>query len=332
MSSTFGNKLKISLFGESHGPAVGIVMDGLPSGFVINLDELQEFMDRRSPGKSNTSQRKEGDRPEILSGVYNGYTCGTPLAIVIRNEDVRSEDYENLRSTPRPGHADYTNHIKHGGFEDYRGGGHSSGRITAALTAGGGIAKQVLEDHWISVIAELIEVGGRQDGFDEVIKAAALDGDSVGGVVECRIKGMPPGFGDPHFDGVENRIAQAVFAIPGVKGIEFGDGFKLAAMRGSESNDSFDFDEDGNVATLTNHQGGILGGITNGMEIVFRVAFKPTPSISKPQQSIDYYSHQEKELVVEGRHDPCIALRAIPVVEAVTAIAVLDMVLQDGAI
>lgn len=328
MSSTFGRKLKISLFGESHGPAVGIVMDGLPVGFEIDIEKFQSFMDRRAPGKSElTSSRREEDVPEFLSGVFQGKTCGTPLAIVIKNKDSQSHDYESLKDIPRPGHGDYTNHVKNQGNEDYRSGGHSSGRLTAALTAGGGIAKQILEEKGITVEAKLIQVGGKTEGFQELIEEAVKEGDSLGGIVECTIKGMPPGFGDPVFNGIENSIAQIIFGIPAVKGIEFGDGFKLAEMKGSQANDPFDFDKDGKVITTTNHQGGILGGITNGMDIVFRVAFKPTPSISKPQQSISYSQGSQVELSVKGRHDPCVAIRGTAVVEAAAAIAILDMML-----
>ena len=324
MASYYGKKLVINLFGESHGPAVGITMDGLPTGFEIDEVELRNFMDRRASGNSDlTTQRKEADLPEFISGIFQGKTCGTPLTILIRNGDAKSEDYGELHDVPRPGHADYTNHIRLSGDEDYRSGGHSSARLTAALTAGGGIAKQMLEDWGITVDAKLIEVDGNSENFDEIIAAAKEEGDSVGGIIECTIKGVPAGFGDPIFDGIENRFSQMIFAIPAVKGIEFGD----ARMKGSESNDAFDFDEEGKVITLTNHQGGILGGIANGMDIVFRVAFKPTPSISKTQQSISYSKGEVVELQVKGRHDPCVALRGVPVVEAAAAITMLDFLL-----
>ena len=341
MSSIFGKNIKVSIFGQSHSPAIGVVVDGLPAGFEIDMDKLQTFMDRRAPGKSATStKRKEKDKPEFLSGLFNGATCGAPLAAIIRNEDVKSKDYDKVAKAPRPGHADLTAHIKFGGAEDYRGGGHFSGRLTAPLCVAGGIALQMLEEEDIKVEARIVEIGGvkidssDKKEIDRIIKEAKAEGDSVGGIVECRIKNVPPGLGDPIFDGVENRIAQAVFGIPAIKGIEFGAGFDAARMRGSENNDEyigeFFFDEDEEMLipeTKTNNAGGILGGITNGQDIVFRVAVKPTPSISKKQDTVDYETGKPVKMVVKGRHDPSIVPRVVPCVEAAAAIVILDYLL-----
>ena len=359
MSSEFGNLLKISVFGQSHGRAIGVVVDGLPAGESIDLDELNEFLARRKPGKSPLSTtRKESDAPLFLSGLENGVTCGTPLCAVIENSDQHSSDYDALRDKPRPGHADYTAYVKWGGHADMRGGGHFSGRLTAPLCIAGGIAKQILARRGVYVGAHLASVGTEQDAplplrptrelFDSVaakpfpvlddqagermqavILAARQNLDSVGGVIECAAVGLPAGLGDPMFGGVENHLAAALFGIPAVKGVEFGDGFAAARAHGSENNDPFVM-EDGRVAAETNHAGGILGGITNGMPIVLRTAMKPTPSIARPQRTVSLSAGEHAELVIHGRHDPCIAHRAVPVVEAVTAAVLLDLLLEGN--
>ena len=328
MSSTYGENLKISIFGQSHSEAIGVVIDGLPAGFEVDMDELGEFLARRAPGQGkHTTSRKEPDRPEFLSGLAGGKTCGAPLAAVIRNTNTRSSDYDNIRDIPRPGHADFAARIKYGGAEDVSGGGHFSGRLTAPLCIAGGIALQILKEKGITVKAEIKEIGGKSDGFLETVEEARLDADSVGGVIECIIEGVPAGYGNPMFGGVENKIASCVFGIPAVKGVEFGAGFEAARMRGSENNDEFYYEEDGRVRTRTNNHGGILGGITTGMPIVFRAAFKPTPSIGKPQKSISFSEKKDAVLEIKGRHDPCVVMRAVPCVEAAAAITVLDIIL-----
>lgn len=359
MSSEFGKILHISVFGQSHGRAIGVTVDGLPAGEAIDLEELQRFLDRRRPGKSPLSTaRREGDVPEFLSGLENGTTCGAPLCAVIWNGDQHSADYAELADKPRPGHADYTASLKWGGCADMRGGGHFSGRLTAPLCIAGGIAKQLLARRGIFVGAHLAAVGGVRDTpfplyptaslFEEIaakpfpvlddgagermqaaILAAKQDLDSVGGVIECAAAGLPAGLGEPMFGGVENRLAAALFGIPAVKGVAFGDGFAAAGLRGSENNDPFVM-EDGRIRTETNHAGGILGGITTGMPIVLRAAIKPTPSIGRPQRTVSLSAREGAELTIHGRHDPCIAHRAVPVVEAVTAAVLLDMLLEGN--
>lgn len=325
MASIYGNNIKISIFGQSHSAAIGVTIDGLPAGFPVDMEKLQAFLDRRAPGKSEFSTpRKEADRPEFLSGLVGNVTCGAPLTAVIRNTSTRSGDYDNIRDIPRPGHADYTAHVKYKGFEDVSGGGHFSGRLTAPLCIAGGILLQILESRGIFVQADILEIGGNRDNPLDAISEAKADGDSVGGIISCTVTGLPAGVGEPVFDGMENRIAQTVFAIPAVKGIEFGAGFESAAMRGSENNDEFYY-EDGAVKTRTNNHGGILGGISSGMPVVFRVCIKPTPSIAKEQHSISYSEGQNTVLSVRGRHDPCIVPRAVPCVEAAAAIAVYDL-------
>lgn len=328
MSSTYGENLKISIFGQSHSEAIGVVIDGLPAGFEVDMDELGEFLARRAPGQGkHTTSRKEPDRPEFLSGLAGCKTCGAPLAALIRNTNTRSSDYDNIRDIPRPGHADFAARIKYGGAEDVSGGGHFSGRLTAPLCIAGGIALQILKEKGITVKAEIKEIGGKKDGFLETVEEARLDADSVGGVIECVIEGVPAGYGNPMFGGVENKIAACVFGIPAVKGVEFGAGFEAARMRGSENNDEFYYEEDGRVRTRTNNHGGILGGITTGMPIVFRAAFKPTPSIGKPQKSISFSEKKDAVLEIKGRHDPCVVMRAVPCIEAAAAITVLDIIL-----
>ncbi len=358
MSSEFGNRLRISVFGESHGDAIGVVINGLPAGEKIDMNALSAFMNRRRGGKGGlTTARNEADAPEFLSGVKDGVTCAFPLAAVIRNGDHRSGDYEALKHTPRPGHADFTAHMKWNGFADMRGGGHFSGRLTAPICIAGGIAKQILERRGIYIGAHISEIAGIPDTpfpiqpqnalFQEIaqkplpvlsdeaaqsmknaIEQAAQALDSVGGIVECAVTGVPTGLGSPMFDGIENRLAQALFAIPAVKGVEFGLGFESARRLGSENNDEFFIGADGGVKTLTNNAGGILGGISTGMPITFRCAFKPTPSISKIQNTVNLDSHSNETLQISGRHDPCVVIRAVPVVEAVAAVCMLDLVLE----
>ena len=349
MSSVYTGNLTVAIFGQSHAPAIGVTVDGLPAGLPVDLDALQQFLRRRAPGQNAWSTpRKEADAPEILCGLSNGRTCGAPLTAIIRNTNTRSGDYDNLRDTPRPGHADYTAQMKFSGAQDVAGGGHFSGRLTAPLCIAGGICLQLLETQGVTIRARIVSVGAVTDdspflspvgekAFPAVsdaaaaamqaeIAAARADGDSVGGVIECVVEGLPAGVGDPMFCGLENLISRAIFAIPAVKGIEFGAGFAAARMRGSENNDPFRV-ENGVVVTETNHCGGILGGISDGMPIVFRAAFKPTPSIARQQRSVSLGQMENKTLVIQGRHDPCIVPRAVPCVEAAAAIAVLDAVM-----
>ena len=359
MSSEFGKILKVSVFGQSHGTAIGVNIDGLPAGETIDLEELQRFLDRRRPGKSPLSTaRNEGDVPEILSGLLDGKTCGAPLCAVIRNSDQHSKDYSELADKPRPGHADYTAWVKWKGHADMRGGGHFSGRLTAPLCIAGGIAKQILARRGIYVGAHLWSVGGYLDAplpdcptpelfeavaakpfpvlndkngelMQKLIERARQELDSVGGVVECAAIGVPPGLGDPMFDGVENRLAAALFGIPAVKGVEFGEGFTAPYLHGSQNNDAFAV-EDGRIVTTTNHAGGILGGITTGMPVILRAAFKPTPSIGQIQKTVSLSATRNTDLQIHGRHDPCIVHRAVPVVEAVTAAVLLDLLLEGN--
>ncbi len=354
MSSETGTKIKVTIFGESHGEAIGAVVDNLPSGERIDYEELLSFMKRRQGGNNPYSTpRKEADVPEIISGIKDGVTTGAPLCVLIKNQNVRSADYKI--DIPRPGHADFTSYVKYNGYSDLAGGGHFSGRLTAPICAVGGILIQILKRYGITITSHLASVGEISDDkindleydklqegvkeadfpvfnkesgekMQEYILNAKKDGDSVGGVVECAVYGFPPGIGNPLFDGLENRIASSVFALGGVRGIEFGNGFEASKMRGSENNDEFYMDED-TVKTKTNNHGGILGGISSGMPIVFKTAFKPTPSISKPQNSISLKRQENTELKTEGRHDPCIAVRAVPCVEAITAIAISDFIL-----
>ena len=359
MSSEFGNTLRIGVFGESHGRAIGVTMQNLPAGEAIDLHVLEAFLERRRPGKSALSTaRNEPDRPIFLSGLLDGKTTGSPLCAIIENHDARSRDYAELMDKPRPGHADYTAYLKWAGEADMRGGGHFSGRLTAPLCIAGGIAKQILARKNIFVGAHLFSVAGISDEafplhptqtiFDEIarkdfpvlrdangcdmqeaILRASKDGDSVGGVIECAAVGFPAGLGNPMFDGIENRLASALFGIPAVKGLEFGAGFAASALRGSENNDPFRMGIDGEITTTTNHAGGILGGISTGQPIVLRVGIKPTPSIAKEQQTVSLSKRENAELIVHGRHDPCVALRAVPVIEAVTALVLLDYLLEE---
>ena len=353
MSSTFvGQRLRLSIFGQSHSEAVGVTLDGLPAGESIDFDALRAFLNRRAPGRNDWSTpRREEDAPEFLCGLKDGRACGAPITALIRNGSTRPTDYAALKITPRPGHADYTAEIKYGGFQDHSGGGHFSGRLTAPLCVAGGIVKQILERRGVTVDARVKAIAGIEDTspFDasvaekafpvvddavgekmrEAIQSARSDGDSVGGVIECVVRGLPVGIGEPMFDGLENQIARVVFAVPAVKGIEFGAGFAAAALRGSENNDAFRI-RGGKIETATNNAGGILGGISNGMPVVFRVCVKPTPSIAKPQRSVNLQTMAEEELLITGRHDPCIVPRAVPVIEAAAAIAVYDLILEGS--
>lgn len=356
MSSTYGESLKLTIFGQSHGMGIGMTLDGIPAGLPVDTDKLQGFLNRRAPGQNDWSTpRREEDSPTFLSGILDGYTCGAPIAAVIYNKNTRSGDYANLRDCPRPGHADYTAEVKYGGFQDVAGGGHFSGRLTAPLCIAGGLCKQWLEEMGIRIGAHICQIGDAKDDhfhplmpqIDQVpeefpvlnaaagnamrehIAQARSEGDSVGGIIECAVVGLPAGIGEPMFGGVESRMAQILYGIPAVKGVEFGAGFAVAEMRGSENNDPYET-RDNKVVTKTNNAGGILGGITNGQPMLFRVAIKPTPSISKEQQSISLSSMEDKDLVVKGRHDPCIVPRAVPVVEAAAAIAIYDMILGNS--
>lgn len=358
MSSTYGEMLKLSLFGQSHGPAIGMTLDGIPAGLPVDLEKLQYFLNRRAPGNDDFSTtRKEEDRPQILAGIVDGYTCGAPIAAIISNNNTRSSDYSNLKDIPRPGHADLTAQMKYRGYQDAAGGGHFSGRLTAPLCIAGGLCKQWLEQMGIRIRAHIVAIGGVVDDpvyldwanpdLDAIcddfpvlnpeagskmrskIAEAKAAGDSVGGLIECIATGLPAGLGEPMFGGMESKIAQIIYGIPAIKGLNFGTGFAGSYMRGSENNDSFVI-KDGQIKTARNYAGGILGGITNGMPLVFEVAVKPTPSISMPQKSVSISKMEETELIVKGRHDPCIVPRAVPVVEAAAAIAIYDAVLLNG--
>ena len=363
MSSSFGDAVRVTIFGQSHSEAIGCVVDGLPAGFPVDLDELQAFLERRAPGRSDTSTtRTEPDRPRILSGLADGRTCGAPLAAQIENTNTRSQDYANLRRKPRPGHADYPAFVRYRNYHDVAGGGHFSGRLTAPLCVAGGIAKQVLAQalgvHVVAHVASLGPAGIADEPLDALrerpeqreailanhlpcVSAHAADAmrkrileakdamDSVGGVVECAAYGMPAGVGDPMFDGLENRIARVVFGIPAVKGVQFGVGFGAARLLGSQDNDPWRVEGD-EVRPETNNAGGILGGISTGAPVVLSCVVKPTASIGQRQRSVDLAELADAELVVKGRHDPCIVPRAVPVVEAAVAFALLDALVSEG--
>ena len=350
MSSVCGRKLTVTVFGQSHADAIGVVVDGLPAGLHVDMEQLQAFMQRRAAGGAFATARKEADVPEFVSGLVDGVTCGAPITALIRNENVRSGDYSDLRDHPRPSHADYPASVRFGGANDIRGGGQFSGRLTAALCVAGGLCKQFLATKGIAVGGHIASIGGIcDDRFDAVtvaaddfltdsfpvinaevkaamqerITAARSEGDSVGGTIECAAVGLPAGIGDPLFDGLENRISSIVFGIPAVKGIEFGNGFDAAELTGSENNDAYYFDGDV-VKTRTNRHGGILGGISTGMPLVLRVAIKPTPSIAKEQETVELSTKSTYRLSIKGRHDPCVVPRAVPCVEAALAIALAD--------
>ena len=319
-----------TIFGESHGPAIGVVLEGVPSGVEMDLDFIRAELQRRAPGKSAlTTARKEADEPEILSGVFDGKTTGTPLCAIIRNTDTRSKDYAKLKHLPRPSHADYAGAVRYGGFNDYRGGGHFSGRLTAPLVFAGALAKLILQEKGVIITSAISILEGTPDPspeeIEEIILAARKAGDSVGGAISCTVTGISAGFGAPDFGcNAEGIFAQHLFAVPAVKGIAFGAGFGFSCMRGSEANDPF-YMEEGQVKTRTNASGGINGGITNGMPIVFEVTIRPTPSIAMEQNTVDLAEKKDATLVIEGRHDPCIVQRALPVVEAAAALASCEL-------
>ena len=356
MSNTLGNKYRVTIFGQSHSPMIGAVIEGIPAGFVPDLDAVRAFMARRAPGGNElATPRKEADAPRIISGLNDrGEACGAPLTAVIENKGARSQDYDALRDVPRPGHADYAAAVKFGGHNDIRGGGQFSGRLTAPLCFAGALAMQLLAERGVCVRARIQRIAGIEDApvnavrppldaipadglpcldadaarrMREAILAARADGDSVGGVIECFATGLPAGLGDGMFGGVENRVAQALFGIPAVKGVEFGAGFAAADLRGSANNDPFRV-ADGQIFARTNHSGGILGGMTTGMPLQVRAAFKPTPSIALEQQSVSLGRMVNAPLAVAGRHDPCVVPRAVPAVEAAVACVLLDMMLE----
>ncbi|MEE3427429.1 MAG: chorismate synthase [Ruminococcus sp.] len=357
--STYGERIKLTVFGESHGEAIGAVLSGVPAGYKIDMDKVLVQMARRAPGKDKTATpRLEKDFPEVKSGILNGVTTGAPIACVIENTNTKSKDYSNLLDTPRPSHSDYTAYVKYGGNNDIRGGGHFSGRLTAPIVFAGAVLRQILEEKGIKIAAHISSVAdvndkpfnpveiddelisklnnsafplidkSKEKDIREVVENARMNLDSVGGTIECAVVGMPEGIGGPLFEGIEGAISKAIFGIPAVKGIEFGSGFNGTLKRGSENNDAFEY-KNGKVVTKTNNCGGILGGISNGMPIIFRTAVKPTPSISKEQESVNLKTGENTTLTVNGRHDPCIVPRAVPVVEAVAAIAVSDLLLVN---
>ena len=357
MSNNYSEHFKITIFGQSHAAAIGVVIEGIPAGIALDLADIQAMLTRRAPGHAPyATARKEPDLPEIVSGLVNGVTCGAPLCAIIRNKDARSADYDAMRHVPRPAHADFAAYVKYNGQNDCRGGGPFSGRMTAPLVFAGAVAMQLLKGKGITVGAHIAQIGEVKDApFDsvnidaatlealkkkpfptcsdaagermgEAIAAAKADGDSLGGVAECAAVGVPVGLGAPMFGGLENEIARCVFAIPAVKGIEFGSGFAGSALRGSENNDPFII-KDGEIRTETNNHGGILGGLASGMPVVFRAAFKPTPSIAKPQQSVNLQTCEPVTLEIPGRHDPCVVPRAVPCVEAACAVALANLIL-----
>ena len=358
VSCNFGNNIKITIFGQSHSETIGVVIDGLPAGFKIDTENVRAFMARRAPGKNTLSTpRKEADEIKIISGVVDNITCGAPLCAVIENTNTKSADYDKLRTLPRPSHSDFAAMMKHNGFNDIRGGGNFSGRLTAPLCFAGAVCMQMLEEKGIRIGAHISSIGKIKDKKFDAVNVSGNDfdtvsaksfpviddtqgelmqkeifsvkeiGDSVGGTIECAVIGMPAGTGDPIFDGIENRISAAVFGIPAIKGIEFGAGFESAEMRGSENNDDF-ITENGKIKTVTNNHGGILGGISSGMPIVFRCAVKPTPSIGISQKSVNTETGKEEPIVIGGRHDPCIVPRAVPCIEAAAAVVMADYLLR----
>jgi len=360
MSNSFGEKFRITSFGESHGKCVGVVIDGCPSGLSLSEDDVQSELNRRRPGQSQiTTKRQEEDQVEILSGIFKGYTTGAPICMLVWNKDVDSSKYELFRNVPRPGHADFTARQKYGGFNDYRGGGRFSGRITASFVMAGAVARKLLRDVLkVDITAYTIEIGGiKAKKIEDVkvikktvektpVRTADLEvaekmidliiqtekeGDSVGGIVECVATNVPIGLGEPVFSSLESDISKAIFSIPAVKGIEFGTGFGVSELKGSENNDAFII-EDGKILTKTNNSGGILGGISSGMPIIFRVAIKPTPSIRNKQDSVNILEIKETTIQIEGRHDPCLVPRAVPVIESMTAVVLVDHAIKYGLI
>lgn len=355
--NTFGHALRFSVFGESHGKLVGALVDGAPAGVSVKLDEIQQDLDRRRPGQSLiASQRKEDDRLQVISGIQDGKTIGTPVVLAVENKDVQSAAYDRTRFLPRPGHSDYPAYVKYKGHNDYRGGGQFSGRMTAAYVMAGGVAKAVLAPVGMRFAAHVVQIGGVKlekelpfsalakaydhparcadpltaEAMAQEVETARRNQDSVGGVVECRAEGVPVGLGEPFFTSIESHVAQLMFSIPAVKGVEFGAGFRLPGMRGSESNDPFEL-RDGRVVTSTNNMGGILGGLATGMPVVFRVAFKATSSIGTEQRTVDLARMENATVRVKGRHDPCIVPRAVVAVECGAAIALADLFLRGRA-
>ena len=362
MSSIWGKQIKISIFGESHGEAIGVTIDGIKSGEKIDFDYINKQMKRRAPARDETtSSRNEDDNVKILSGILNGYTTGSPICAIIKNINANSTDYDELDSIARPGHADYTAHIKYNGFQDVRGGGHFSGRLTAPLTFAGSICQQILMKKNIRIAAHIQSIKDIKDSkfnainipesliddlssqnfptidkdikivMKNIIKNAKEKKDSVGGIIECAVIGIPAGIGNPMFNGIESCISSIVFGIPAVKGIEFGLGFGSSYVYGSNNNDEF-YNNDGEIRTKTNNHGGILGGISYGMPIIFRLAIKPTPSIGIKQHTINLSNKINSTIEIKGRHDPCIVSRVVPVIEAATAISILELLYEDGKI
>lgn len=360
MSSTWGSSVKISIFGESHGESIGVVIDGLPPGEKIDFDRVYSQLRRRSPGNDPSStKRKEDDTPKFVSGIIENHTTGTPLCAIINNTDTKSKDYKNIVSVLRPGHADFTGNIKYKGFNDTRGGGHFSGRLTAPLTLAGAICNQILNRRGINIFAHIYSISNINDTpfnpvyidskiskeltkstfplidktmeipMRDLIEKAKSSHDSVGGIIECAVTGLRPGIGSPMFYGIENQISSIIFGIPAVKGIEFGNGFNCTYLKGSENNDAFII-EDGSIKTSTNNHGGILGGISSGMPIIFRTAIKPTPSITQQQRTVDIASKSQTALSIKGRHDPCIVPRAVPVIESAAAISIINLIMEDN--
>lgn len=360
MSGQWGKNIKLSIFGESHGNVVGIVIDGLPSGIMLDLEYIHLEMQRRAPGRNKlVTSRKEIDNFEILSGVFNDFTTGAPICAIIRNTNNRSKDYDDMKNLMRPGHADYTGYVKYSGYNDYRGGGHFSGRLTAPLVFAGSICKQILEKRKKIVIGSHIKSIGDvvDNGFDPVdidiellqklskellpvinnnkgeamkklIEEIREEKDSIGGIIETVVLNLEAGVGSPYFDSLESNLAHMIFSVPGVKGIEFGEGFDISKLRGSKSNDEF-YIKDNEIKTYSNNCGGIQGGISNGMPLLFRTAMKPTSSIGKPQKTVDIGKKENTVIEINGRHDPCIVPRAVPVIDAVTAIVIMDLMIDS---
>lgn len=329
--NSFGRIFRVHIFGESHGECAGLTIDGCPAGLSLTAEDFVADIERRKPGAKGTTPRKEDDIPQIKSGLFNGKTTGAPITILFENKNTRSADYEKLRAVPRPGHADFVASKKFGGYEDYRGSGHFSGRLTVCLVAAGVVAKKILpplaakEGAGVSIVAGIIEIGGETD-LDKGLQKAIDAKDSVGGIVECKVTGLPVGLGEPFFDSAESLISHAVFAIPAVRGIEFGTGFAAAKMFGSQHNDAI---ENKRGKTFTNHAGGIVGGITNGNELTFRIAIKPTSSTPKEQQTLNIETDAVENFSVKGRHDLCIALRVPVILEAVTAVVLADLMMLE---
>jgi chorismate synthase len=324
--NSFGRIFRISILGESHGPAVGVVIDGCPAGIPLAPGDFEYDLGRRKSGAKGTTARTEEDLPNLVSGLFNGFTTGAPITVLFENRNVRSSDYSRMRDLPRPGHADFVASRKFGGFQDFRGGGHFSGRLTLALVAAGVVAKKLLGG--MTIAANLLEAGGMKD-IEKAVEKAIESDDSIGGIVECIVRQVPVGLGEPFFDSLESHLSHIVFAIPAIKGIEFGSGFAAGSMKGSEHNDNI---VDASGKTETNHAGGINGGISNGNDLVFRVVVKPTSSTSQVQLTMNMKSGRVEELEIKGRHDKCIALRVPPVLEAATAIVLADFMLMEQRI